>query len=257
MPRADEGPHLLVTHDAGRTDVVLNRGAKLNALTRSMLQQLATAFAELPDETRVVVLRSATPRAFSVGADLDEHRAQSPRHGVHTSLAGSRACSMIAAAPVPVIVQLDGWCLGGGLELALACDLRVASRATTLAFPEVTLGNTPAWGGVPRLVAQVGPGRARELLLTGRRVGADEARSLGLVEEVVDGERLATAVDTLADTIGGHPRDAVMAAKLAVAAVAPTDSALMDALGAGYFLAQHLQGDEPETAEGIDEATSR
>lgn len=232
-----ETDHILVTHDEGRTDVVLNRDAKLNALTRSMLQQLAVAFGSLPDETRVVVLRSSSPRAFCVGADLEEHRAQTPQQGARTSLVGSRAFGAIAEAPVPVIGQIDGWCLGGGLELALACDLRVASRDSILAFPEVTLGNTPAWGGVPRLVAQVGPGRAKELLLTGRRLRADEARDLGLIEVVTDGQQLTATVDSLANTIAGHPRDAVTAAKLAVAALMPAGNPLLDALGAGFFLA--------------------
>ncbi|PVG81675.1 hypothetical protein DDE18_16950 [Nocardioides gansuensis] len=229
--------HVLVTHGEGRTDVVLNRAAKLNALTRCMLQHLVAAFGSLPDETRVVVLRSSSPRAFSVGADLDEHRAQTPQEGARTSLVGSRACAMIAQSPVPVIAQIDGWCLGGGLELALACDLRVASRDSILAFPEVTLGNTPAWGGVPRLVAQAGPGRAKELLLTGRRLSAEEARELDLLEEVVDRHQLTATVDSLASTIASHPPDAVTAAKLAVAALGPAGSPLLDALGAGFFLA--------------------
>lgn len=245
----DEADHVLVTHGEGRTDVVLNRAAKLNALTRSMLQHLVTAFGSLPDETGVVVLRSASPRAFCVGADLEEHRAQSPRQGARTSLVGSRACSAIAESLVPVIGQIDGWCLGGGLELALACDLRVASRDSVLAFPEVTLGNTPAWGGVPRLVAQVGPGRARELLFTGRRLSADQARDMGLVEDVIDGDQLAATVDSVASTIAGHPRDAVMAAKLAVAAVGPAGNPLLDALGAGFFLAGDTQDHGHETTE--------
>lgn len=229
--------HLLVTHSKGRTDVVLNRPAKLNALTPSMLQQLAIAFGSLPDETRVVVMRSSSPRAFCVGADLQEHRAQTPQQGARTSLVGSRAFAAIAESPAPVIGQIDGWCLGGGLELALACDLRIAGRDSILAFPEVTLGNTPAWGGVPRLVAQVGPGRAKELLLTGRRLSADEASDLGLIEAATDGHQLKATVDSLADTIAGHPRDAVTAAKLAVAASGPAGNPLLDALGAGFFLA--------------------
>ncbi len=247
-----ETDHVLVMHGEGRTDVVLNRAAKLNALTFSMLQGLASAFGSLPDETRVVILRSSSPRAFCVGADLQEHRAQTPHEGARTSLMGSRAFAAIAESPVPVIGQIDGWCLGGGLELALSCDLRVASRDSVLAFPEVTLGNTPAWGGIPRLVAQVGPARAKELLLTGRRLSSDEARTLGLIEDVVDGHELKATVDSLAGTIASHPRDAVTAAKLAVAAIGPAGNPLLDALGAGFFLAG---SDCSETRPSTDDRT--
>jgi len=229
----EAGAHVRVERLGVRVDVLLDRPAKLNALTRSSLEALADAFTSLPDDARVVVLRSTTSRAFCVGADLVEHRAAGPAEVYASSLLGHRAMRAIRDAGQPVIAQVAGHCLGGGLELALACDVRVAATSSRFAFPEVGLGHLPAWGGVDRLVALVGPGRALDLLVGGRTIDADEAFRLGLVEHVVADDDLEGRVAEIASAWSTPPAHAVAAAKRAVAG--DQRSVAMDSLGAGFF----------------------
>lgn len=243
---------VVVSAKADRVDVVLDRPAKLNALDQDLLGQLESAFAELPEDARVVVLSSSSPRAFCVGADLHEHRGQDPGEAFAISMLGNRALQAVASAPVPVLARIDGWCLGGGLELALACDIRLASTTAVLGFPEVSLGNTPAWGGVPRLLDLVGPGRAKSLLLSARQVDANEALTLRLVEHVHPAEELAAAVDALAATISGHPPYAVRTAKALAAGSTAGNTTVLDALGAGFFLA-HQRSEYPTSVPDASE----
>lgn len=163
MGGADRHGNVRVTPEReGRVDVVLDRPEKLDALNRDTLDQLATAFTGLSDSARVVVLWSSSPRSFCVGADLHEHRNQDPASAFSTSQRGNRTLAAVPAAPVPVVAQIEGWCLGG-LELALARDLRIASADAVLGFPEVSLGHTPACAGCSqrRLLPRTPAGRVR------------------------------------------------------------------------------------------------
>jgi enoyl-CoA hydratase/carnithine racemase len=189
-------------HEESRLTIWLDRPQKRNALNEVMLRELAATAAALQAESavRVVVLRS-TSGVFSAGADLNEWAAVSPARARELSLLGSQAFQALADLPVPVIAVLEGAALGGGLELALACDLRVGTPACRLGFPEPRLGNTPSWGGVPRLLQVVGPAFARELLLTGEVIGAQEAYRMGLLNRLFHESELADGLAQLVESV--------------------------------------------------------
>ena len=221
---------------ARRVDLVLERPAKLNALTLHMLDRLrAHAEALRADPPRVVVIRGGGERAFSVGADVSEWAAMTPPQAMWASERGAAAFDALQALPCPVIAAVHGHCLGGGLELALACDLRVATSDARLGFPEVTLGNATGWGGAARLLALVGVGHAKQLMLTGQTLDADEAHRLGIVGRVVAPDDLHEAVAETAELVAGNAPIAVSTIKRALDALAapPRAAALVEALGAG------------------------
>jgi enoyl-CoA hydratase/carnithine racemase len=236
-PPAVEGDVRLERRGDGlRADLVLDRPAKLNALTLAMLDRLGAHAAALRAQPpRVIVLRGAGPRAFSVGADVAEWAALSPAEALWASERGTFALDALGRLPCPVICAVHGFCLGGGLELALACDLRIAAADAVAGFPEVTLGNGTSWGGAARLVALTGLGTAKRMMLTGRTVDAEEALRLGIVGEVAADGDLDGAVDRTADRIAANAPIAVATVKRQLDALAgPTrSSALIEALGAG------------------------
>ncbi len=193
--------------DESYVEIVLNRPDKLNALTLAMLEALGNAARAIPIDgptPSVVVLRSSSTRAFSVGADIKEWATFDPLEASRASRVGVDALNQVADIAAPTIAAIQGHCLGGGLEVALSCDLRVVDATAQLGFPEATVGTGTGWGGLPRLVALVGPARAKHLLLTGRTVDAQEAMELGVVNVVAGaGEfdsTLATLVQQLAAT---------------------------------------------------------
>lgn len=224
-----------------RVDLLLDRPAKLNALTLAMTDAVGTAARDLDGEGghEVLVVRSSTPRAFSVGADITEWAAMSPVSAHAASRRGTAALAELAGAARPVLAALAGHCLGGGLELALACDLRVADRTARLGFPEATLGNATGWGGLGRLVALVGPARAKDLLMTGRIVDAEEAATLGLVDVLVEPGGLDDAVAALVGRLAANAPVALRTIKQAVDALsAPSAAAAQaEALAAGLHAA--------------------
>ena len=200
--RSSSGELVCLEHiSEHRIDLVLNRPAKLNALTADMLQRILELTLMLRRTSpRVVVVRSTSTRAFCVGADINEQQQLSPVSAYALSELGSLAFEGINALSCPVVAQVDGHCLGGGLELALACDLRIGDSGTRMAFPETGLGNSPSWGGAARLTTLVGPSRAMELMLTGVTIEADRALSIGLLNQVSTGS-LADTVNELCATL--------------------------------------------------------
>jgi enoyl-CoA hydratase/3-hydroxyacyl-CoA dehydrogenase len=156
----------------------------VNAVNSGIIDTLWEAFENLADDTRAVVLRGRGERAFSAGADITGF--------VGGSAGGERpagiqpVADLVEAAPVPVVAAIHGYCLGGGLELALACDFRIATRDAQLGFPEVNLGLLPGGGGTQRAPRLISPGRARWLIMSGERIPAETAGAWGLVEFVVD-----------------------------------------------------------------------
>ena len=178
--------------------IVIRREHVRNAINDQALLLLENAVDEIRKRAvRVAVIAGEGKRAFSTGSDIKELASYTPaRRAAHTSL-GQSVLQGIEESPTPVIAAVEGYCLGGGLELALACDLRVAGRGARFGLPEVGLGGIPGWGGTFRLPRTVGVGRAREMILFGREVGASDALAWGLLSEVVpDGQALerATAV---------------------------------------------------------------
>jgi enoyl-CoA hydratase len=187
----DEGiefEHLSIAVDGHVAIVTIEREDALNALNAELLLELATAFdlIEGDADVRALVITGAG-RAFVAGADLQAFAdVRDGFAGREAALTGQDVMNTLAALPIPTVAAINGFALGGGLELALACDLRVAAGSAKLGLPEVTRGLIPGYGGTQRLQRLIGLARATDLVLTGRMVGADEALALGLVNRVAD-----------------------------------------------------------------------
>ena len=193
--------------------VTLNRPKVLNALNRNMVEELEHAFEAFATHAtvRVIVLRGAGEKAFAAGADINELADADAQEGETLSRATQRSFRRIETLGRPVIAAVNGYALGGGCELAMACTLRVAGEAARFGQPEIKLGLIPGYGGSQRLPRLVGRGAALKMLLTGSTIDAAEAHRLGLVDEVVPGDSnalLERCLD-LAGTIAQMPRLAV------------------------------------------------
>jgi enoyl-CoA hydratase len=197
--------------------LTINRPKALNALNGETLREIAEALeaALEPVETMALIITGAGEKAFIAGADISEFTSlEDAFSGRELALNGQDVMSSIAAMPIPTIAAINGFALGGGLEVALACDLRVAAKTAKLGLPEVGLGLIPGFGGSQRLPRLIGEGRALDLILTARHVTATEALELGLVNRVSD-NALETAME-LANVIIKNGPVAVGMAKEAV-----------------------------------------
>jgi enoyl-CoA hydratase/carnithine racemase len=205
-----EGPVCVLT---------LRREAKLNALSTALEGALAQALSR--DEVRSAgsVVLTGRGRAFSAGADVGELPERSPEAVLAYYEATGGVYEQLAALPQPTVSAIAGYCLGGGLELALATDFRIADETAVFGFPEVGLGILPSSGGTQRLTRLLGPGRAKELILLGSRVDAHQALAFGLVSEVVGAGQALDRALTLARGLAGLPRLAASVAKQAIDAV--------------------------------------
>lgn len=169
--------------------LTVNRPKALNALNAETLGEISEAVDLIVDDAEVgaLIITGGGDRAFAAGADITEFKSLDGVYaGRELSLAGQDVMHRIATLPIPVIAAVNGFALGAGLELALACDIRVASSRARLGLPEVTLGLLPGFGGTQRLSRLIGAGRALDLMLTARQVGAEEALGMGLVNYVAD-----------------------------------------------------------------------
>ncbi|QWM99253.1 enoyl-CoA hydratase [Xanthomonas sp. MLO165] len=193
---------LIADHASVRT-ITVNRPDKLNALNQETLQALDHAFAEAAsaDDIRVVVLTGAGPKAFVAGADIAEMRDLSAMQGREFSLLGQQLMRRIERMPKPVIAMVNGFALGGGLELAMACHLRVVASSARLGQPEINLGLIPGFGGTQRLLRLTGRAAALELCLLGLPIDAARAFQLGLVNRVVEPEALQDETLALAQRL--------------------------------------------------------
>jgi enoyl-CoA hydratase/carnithine racemase len=212
-------PLVVVRRDGDVAVVTLDRPAKLNALSTDVERALATAL-ERDDvaASRAVVIEGAG-RAFSTGADVNEMGEQTTDDVLAYYRATGWVFERVASMPQPTIAAIHGYCLGGGLELSLACDLRVATRSALFGLPEIELGILPSSGGTLRLVRAVGPARATELVLSRRRFSAEEALRFGVVNEVVDDGATSRAL-AIAHDLAALPPIAVELTKQAIAAAA-------------------------------------
>ncbi len=182
-------PTILLSFDGPLALLELNRPDKLNALSPDMLGLLERACAEIEEapNCRAVIVAAAGERAFCVGADIKAWSALVPVDMWRTwTRMGHRVFDRLANLRQPTIAAIDGLALGGGLEIALACDLRIVSGRTALGLPEVTIATVPGWGGTQRLSRLIGPARAKQMVLTGERIDAATAALWGLVNEVAE-----------------------------------------------------------------------
>ncbi|MFE5119910.1 enoyl-CoA hydratase/isomerase family protein [Streptomyces sp. NPDC056669] len=209
--------------------LTLRRERKLNALSTHLESVLLDALRSQEVRTSRAVVVTGVPRAFSAGADTGELPEMTPEAIAEYYRSSGAVYETFAALPQPTVAALSGYCLGGGLELALAADIRVADPDTVFGLPEVGIGILPSSGGVTRLVREVGPARTRDLVLRGRRFGAREAYTWGLIGEIAEGGGVREKAVEIAAELAAQPRLAVSVAKqvITVAADAPREAALL------------------------------
>jgi len=199
--------NLRIERDGAVAVVTIDRQAVLNALDRATIDQLRSAFLELRHDAavRVVILTGAGGKAFVAGADINELASLTPIEAEAYALAGQHVFDLIEHLGKPVVAAVNGFALGGGCELAMACTVRLAADTAQFGQPEVKLGVIPGFAGTQRLPRLVGKGRALDLLLTGKRIKAEEAHAIGLVNQVVPAADLMGAARTLATTLAAMP----------------------------------------------------
>lgn len=202
--------------DDGVAVLTIDRQEKLNALNPQVTEEIGQSLLELESEgPRVIILTGAGERSFVAGADIAAMNEMSPMEAKRFAEIGHAAMALLDRSPVPTIAAVNGYALGGGCEIALACDIRIAAENALFGFPEVSLGILPGMGGTQRLPRLVGPALAKELIFTGRRIGAEEAREIGLVNRVVPQGEALNAARELAAEISANAPIAVRHAKAA------------------------------------------
>ena len=211
---------LEVHSDGAIGQLRLNRPDKLNALSPVMLRELVDAAAWLDERTGLkVVIVSGAGRAFSAGADLEAFLALERDALREAADLGRQMAEAVERMRAVTIASIHGWCVGGGLVLAAACDLRLAAGDARFSIPEVDLGIPLAWGGIPRLVSEIGPARTRELVMTCRAFDAAEARDAGFINRVETSDELSRSARDLAEALAGKPSLVLRATKRHVSAV--------------------------------------
>jgi enoyl-CoA hydratase len=199
--------YVTINFDDNVATLTIDRQEKLNALDPQVVEEIGQALLELEAEgPRAIVVTGAGERAFIAGADIGAMSVMSPLEAKRFSEIGHAALALLDRSPIPTIAAVNGFALGGGCEVALACDIRIAAENATFGFPEVGLGILPGMGGTQRLPRLVGPALAKELIFTGRRISAEEAREIGLVNRVVaEGEALDAARELAAGISDNGP----------------------------------------------------
>jgi enoyl-CoA hydratase len=240
----------------GRQDAVgtitLNRPQQLNALNKATISELSHAFETFDADRsiRAIVLHGAGEKAFGAGADVKEFAHFAEAEGRRLSAEGHRILfNKVENLGTPVIAAIHGYALGGGLELALACHMRIAAEGSKMGLPEVTLGVIPGYGGTQRLTALVGKGRAMEMILSAAMVDAGEALRIGLINKVVTPDQLLAAAIELAARIA---KNSPMAVRTAIAAINAYNKHGVDGLAAEVELFGSLFG----TADFIEGTTA-
>jgi enoyl-CoA hydratase len=216
------------------------RPERLNALNRTVLAELDQAFAELErdNDMRVVVVTGSGEKSFVAGADIHELQdLASISDAVNQAEYGQAVFNRVEQFPKPVLMAINGYALGGGCELALAGDIRLAAEEAKLGFPEINLGIHPGWGGTQRLPHLVGLSRAKRLIFSGELIGAAEAYRIGLVDEVVTSSQLPAAVQDLANRLADKAPVALRMAKLSLNASVGSDVASGCRIEAACFVA--------------------
>ncbi|WP_043530064.1 enoyl-CoA hydratase-related protein [Litchfieldella xinjiangensis] len=207
-----------VQEDTGVVRLTLNRPKALNALNTALLAELDSVLNDLAqrDDLRAVLITGAGEKSFVAGADIAEMRDKTPEDARRFAMQALTTFKRLERLPVPVVALVNGFCLGGGCELALACDWAVASDNALFGQPEVGLGVIPGFGGTQRLPRRVGPAMALDLVTTGRKIDAQEALRVGLVNRVVPQAELEAVAEELTKQLAANGPQAVRSAKQAV-----------------------------------------
>ena len=211
--------NLLINQNNGVCTITINRPNKLNALNKETIQELHDAIQEanLDKQVKVIILTGSGEKAFVAGADISEFAHFDVENGAKLAQKGQELLfDLVENLPTPVIAAVNGFALGGGLELAMACHFRVASSNAKMGLPEVSLGVIPGYGGTQRLPQLVGKGRAMEMIMTAGMIDAQQALSFGLVNHVTSQEELLTFCEGLANKIMRNSSVAIAAAINAV-----------------------------------------
>ena len=210
--------NLIIEEEEKTAIVKINRPKALNALNSDLLTEIKDCFIELEqkNDIRVIILTGSGEKAFVAGADISEMKDKNSLEAKEFAETGHSAFNAIENSSKPVIAAVNGFALGGGNELALACDLRIAARNASFGQPEVSLGITAGFGGTQRLAKAVGPARAKEILFTADNIKADRAEKIGLVNKVVDGQNLMDEAKKMASSIAENAPLALQMTKEAV-----------------------------------------
>ncbi len=200
------------------TWITLERPHKLNAINATMLQELSEALDSIEKDTDIgcVIIMGEGKKAFSTGADITELKKLTPKTAAEFSRNGQKVFTKMEALSKPVVASINGYALGGGLELALACDFRLASDHARMGFPEIKLGIIPGWGGTQKLALIIGVAEAKRLIMLGEKVNAEEALKMGLVDKVVSQKELEAEAGALAQRLCAYPGAAMKNAKHAM-----------------------------------------
>jgi len=206
-----EFKNTLYEKNEGIATITMNRPDTLNALNQETINEISARIedAEKDENIRVIVITGAGDRAFSAGADLRMMKGAGAVKGAELSRMGQRLTTQVEACGKPIIAAINGYALGGGIELAMACDIRIASENAQIGQPEINVGLVPGWGGTQRLPRLVGKGIAKEMIFTGKRIDAKTAERYGLVNLVVSPDQLQAKVKELAVELTGKPPIAI------------------------------------------------
>lgn len=229
--------------------ITFNRPKALNALNNGLLAEFTRAVEDLGqnEEVRVLVLTGAGPKAFVAGADITELATFNPLQAKAFGKKGQEAISALQALAIPVVAAVNGFALGGGCEMALACDFVYAADTARFGLPEITLGIIPGFGGTQRLPRAIGKNRAKELIFTGKMISAQQALELGLVNKVCPADDLMAEVKKTALEMAAKGKVSLMAAKQAINAGMDVDLATGCAIELNCFA---LTMASPDAREG-------
>ena len=217
--------HIQLKTDNGVATLTISRPEALNALNTATLEELSNVYDLIAgdEEIRVLILTGDGEKAFVAGADISELSTFTPLQARAFSRKGQEIIGKMQALTIPVIAAVNGYCLGGGCEMALACDFIYASEKATFGLPEINLGLIPGFGGTQRLARLIGPNAAKEMILTGRYISAQEACRIGLVGQVFAPAELIAEVEKTANVLASKGKVALRAAKQAIGQGLNTD----------------------------------
>jgi 3-hydroxypropionyl-coenzyme A dehydratase len=208
---------LKVEREEEIVQITIDRPDKLNVMNIDVMDEFISLLDNLErDSSRAIIITGAGPKAFSAGADIEYMSQIGPIEAEKYALRAHEVLNKIEKLEKPVIAAINGYALGGGCELALSCDIRFASENAQLGQPEVTLGICPGWGGTQRLLRIIGPARAKDLIFSGRRVLAEEALSIGLINKIFSSENLLPETRAYAKTIVKNSEFAVGVSKMLI-----------------------------------------